>query len=115
MPPQFTLPLLVLITVLLNTVAQLLLKLGSGQQLLNFHLLGGLIAYGFSTLFYILVLGKNNLSVIYPLVIGLTIIATTFTGKIILNEKVLTPHWVGIGLILSGISAIALAKVYSIE
>jgi multidrug transporter EmrE-like cation transporter len=103
--------LLILITVGLNTVAQAFLKLGSGQNLLNFYLLGGITAYGLSTIFYILVLGKFNLSVAYPIIIGLTVLATTVTGAYLLGEKVTTVQWFGIGLMLSGISAIALGKV----
>lgn len=102
--------LLILITVALNTVAQTWLKLGSGQGLFNPYFLGGIAAYGVSTIFYILVLGKFNLSVAYPIVIGLTVAATTLSGAFLLREKVLLMQWVGIGLMLSGISAIALAK-----
>ncbi|BCL38722.1 DMT family transporter [Nostoc sp. MS1] len=102
--------LLILITVSLNTIAQTLLKLGAGQNSLNFYLLGGICCYGLSTVFYILVLGKLNLSIAYPLVIGLTIVVTTIVGAIVLREKVLVTQWIGIGLLLSGISAIALAK-----
>ncbi|MCL6436066.1 MAG: small multidrug resistance protein [Leptolyngbyaceae cyanobacterium HOT.MB2.61] len=101
---------LILVTVGLNTLAQVLLKLGSGRNPLNFFILSGLVAYGLSTVFYILVLGKFNLSVAYPVVIGLTVVATTLTGAILLREKVSTIHWLGIGLMLSGISAIAFAK-----
>lgn len=107
---QILFPLLILVTVGLNTVAQTLLKLGSGQSPINPYLIGGLLAYGLSTVFYILVLGKFNLSVAYPVVIGLTVAATALSGAILLREKVAVVQWVGIGLMLSGISAIALAK-----
>ena len=110
MNSQFFLALLILTTVGLNTIAQTLLKLGSGQQLLNVYLLGGITAYGVSTIFYIVVLGKFNLSVAYPLVIGLTILATTMSGAMMLGEKVSTSQWMGIGLMLSAIFTIALGK-----
>ncbi|MEM9904787.1 MAG: SMR family transporter [Cyanobacteria bacterium P01_D01_bin.44] len=106
--------ILVMLTIVLNTVAQSLLKLGSGRHLLNIYLMLGLLAYGASTLAYITVLAKLNLSVIYPVVIGLTIIATTFAGMLLLKESVTSVHWIGIGLIISGISAIAFGKVLSI-
>jgi small multidrug resistance pump len=110
--PNYLLPaVLVLITVGLNTLAQTLLKLGSGQNLLNLHLLGGIVAYGLSTIFYILVLGKFNLSVIYPVAIGLTVLAVTMAGAFLLGEKVSTLQWLGIGLMLTGISAISLGKI----
>lgn len=101
---------LVLITVVLNTIAQTFLKLGAGQSFLNIYLLGGIFVYGLSTVFYILVLSKSSLSVTYPVVIGLTVAATTCSGAFFLKEKVPTIHWLGIGLMLSGISAIAAGK-----
>lgn len=101
---------LILMTVTLNTIAQTLLKLGAGQNILNIYLLGGILAYGLSTVFYIIVLGKLDLSLSYPIVIGLTVVATTFSGAVVLKEQVPTIHWLGIGLMLSGISAIAFGK-----
>lgn len=98
--------LLILITVGLNTIAQIFLKLGSGHNILNFYLLGGIVAYGLSTIFYILVLGKFNLSIAYPIVIGLTVLCTTIAGAYYLGEQVTPVQWIGIGLMLSGISAI---------
>ncbi len=103
--------LLLLITAILNTIAQMLLKLGSGQSFLNFYLLGGLLTYCLSTVFYIAVLGKFNLSIVYPVVIGLTVVATSLAGALFLREKIAIEQWLGIGLMLSGISAIAFAKV----
>jgi multidrug transporter EmrE-like cation transporter len=101
---------LILITVGLNTLAQGLLKLGSAQSFLNIHLFGGILTYGLSTIFYIMVLSKLNLSVAYPVIIGLTVLATTMTGAFLLGEKVDTVQWLGIGLMLSGMSTIILYK-----
>lgn len=103
-------PLLILLTVMLNTLAQTLMKLGAGQGLFNLYLLGGILAYGVSTLFYIIVLGKFNLSVAYPIVIGLTVITATVSGAWWLREKVAVTQWIGIGLMLSGIAAIAVPR-----
>ncbi|XHX79374.1 MAG: small multidrug resistance protein [Stenomitos frigidus ULC029] len=102
---------LILLTVGLNTLAQALLKLGSGQGLPNFYLLGGILVYGLSTIFYIMVLGRFNLSVAYPTVIGLTVLSATLTGAFLLGEKVANIQWLGVGLMLSGISAIAFGKI----
>lgn len=101
---------LILVTVALNTIAQTLFKVGAGQNFLNLYLLGGILTYGLSTVFYILVLSKLNLSVTYPVVIGLTVVATTCLGATVLKEQVPLIHWLGIGLMLSGISAIAFGK-----
>lgn len=110
MSSQLFFILLILITVGFNTVAQTLLKVGAVSSPLNIYLLGGICAYGISTIFYIIVLGKFNLSVAYPVVIGLTILATTIAGAVIFREKVSISQWVGVGLMLSGITAIALTK-----
>jgi small multidrug resistance pump len=103
--------LLILVSVGLNTLAQTLLKLGAGQSLLNLYLFGGIVAYGISTILYVLILGKLNLSLAYPVVIGLTILFTTLASSLLLGEKVLTVQWLGIGLMISGISAIAFGKI----
>ena len=102
--------LLVLFTVGLNTLAQVLLKLGSGQSPLNLYLFGGILAYGLSTVFYVAFLGKLNLSIAYPVIIGLTVLSTTIIGAFLLGEKVPAMQWLGIGLMLSGISVIAFGK-----
>jgi|SRR5579883_675766 len=94
----------------LNTLGQVLLKLGSGQNPLNFYLFGGTASYGLSLIIYVLVLGKFNLSVAYPVLTGLTMITTTACGAIILREKVAMLQWIGIGLTISGIYAIAIAR-----
>ena len=102
---------LIAISVGLNTTGQTLLKLGAGQNSVNLYLLGGLGVYAISAVFYILVLGKLNLSIAYPVVIGLTIIATTIVGAFWFKETVSTVGWIGIGLMLGGISAIAVGKI----
>ena len=107
MPTQIIFSFLIFVTVGLNTVAQVLLKSGATQNFLNLYLLGGVFTYGLSTLVYISVLSKLNLSVAYPVVIGLTIVATTIAGAILLREKVSTVNWIGVGLIISGICAVA--------
>ncbi len=114
MPMPFLLPVLILASVLLNTLGQSLLKLGAGQNPLNLYLFGGLAAYGISTIFYVTVLGKLNVSVVYPVVIGLTILSTTLAGAVLLKEQISALHWFGIGLMLSGISTIAVGKIISV-
>ena len=101
---------LIFLTVGLNTLAQVLLKSGATKNILNLYLLGGILTYGISTVVYILVLSKFNLSVAYPVVIGLTVIATTVASAFLLKEKVNSVNWLGIGLMLSGICAVAFGK-----
>ncbi len=101
---------LLFISVGLNTLGQTLLKLGSGQNFFNLYSIGGLGTLGLSVVFYTKALVKFDLSVAYPTMIGLTVIGTTFVGTVLLKEKVFFTHWLGIGLMLSGISAIALSQ-----
>lgn len=107
---QLYLTFLIVITIGLNTIAQTFLKIGSDQKSLNIFLLAGVCFYGLSTIVYILVLGKSNLSIAYPVIIGSTVIATVIIGTILFREKVTTTQWLGVGLTISGISAIALGK-----
>jgi multidrug transporter EmrE-like cation transporter len=102
----------VLSSVILNTTGQSLLKIGSQQNsLFNFYLFSGLFAYALSTVFYILILGKLNLSFVYPVVVGLTVTATACAGVFLLKEQLSFHQWTGIGLIISGIIAVAFNKV----
>lgn len=112
MPNKLILVILILLSVGLNTSGQILLKQGSGQTPLNLYIISGLCAYAVSTIFYIAVLGKLNLSVVYPVVIGLTSIGTTIAGVLIFSEKVSPVGWMGVGLVIAGISAIAFGKIY---
>ncbi|NJN29148.1 MAG: EamA family transporter [Synechococcales cyanobacterium RM1_1_8] len=102
--------LLMLFSSVLNTSGQLLLKQGAGKGLINPYLISGLGLYGISTVAYIVVLSKSNLSLAYPLLLGLTVVATTLCSWVVLNEKVPLLQWLGIGLIICGISAIAAAQ-----
>ncbi|WP_299403116.1 SMR family transporter [Acaryochloris sp. IP29b_bin.148] len=109
---QLYIGILILITVALNTIAQVFLKVGTKGNILNLYLLGGISAYGLSTILYLLVLSKANLSIAYPVVIGLTVTATTISSTILLKEGVSTMHWMGIGLILSGICTVTFSKLH---
>lgn len=102
--------LLICFTVLFNTVAQTLLKLGSGQSPLNFYLIAGLGAYGLSTIFYITILGKLNLSFIYPIVIGLTVVASVLSGYIFLKENISMAQVFGTALMIGGLIIVSGGK-----
>jgi multidrug transporter EmrE-like cation transporter len=110
MMAQGLLIILIIVTVGFNTLAQVLLKAGAGKSLLNIFLLEGIAMYGLSTILYIGLLGKLNLSFAYPLIIGLTVIATTIAGASLFQEKVEPGSWIGIGLMISGIWAIMISK-----
>ncbi|MGB3298803.1 MAG: SMR family transporter [Phormidesmis sp.] len=101
---------LILVTVGLNTFAQILFKFGAGNSFLSPYLLGGIAAYGLSTVVYISILSKFNLSVAYPVVIGLTVLVTTVASALLLREKVSLINWAGISLIVSGVCAVAYGR-----
>ena len=111
MNSSLVLVLLIVGSVILNTLGQMLLKSGSGQGMVNLTLFAGLVAYAISTVSYILILKRLNVSVAYPLVFGLTIIATTLAGANVLKESVTMQQWMGVGLVISGICAISFGKI----
>uniref|UniRef100_B8HVA5 Small multidrug resistance protein n=1 Tax=Cyanothece sp. (strain PCC 7425 / ATCC 29141) TaxID=395961 RepID=B8HVA5_CYAP4 len=110
MPNYLFTILLIIATVGLNTFAQTFLKLGSGLASLNSYLIAGVLAYGLSTVSYVYVLKHLNLSVAYPVIIGLTIFTTTIAGGYLLGEKISLIQWTGVGLMLSGLFAICFWK-----
>jgi multidrug transporter EmrE-like cation transporter len=108
MPQSLWLGVLVALTVSFNTLAQICMKFGADQSPINRYVVGGVLLYGCSTVLYILALGRLNLSFVYPGVTGLTIIATLLSSLWFLREPVAVGQWVGVGLMLSGLIAIAL-------
>ena len=114
MPNKLFLACLVFSSVGLNATGQTLLKLGADQEQLKMKLLllfSGIAMYGISTVLYVLLLRTVNLSVAYPLLIGLTLCATIVSGALVLGEKITMLQWFGLGLMLSGLAAIGIGKV----
>ncbi|MEB3273043.1 MAG: small multidrug resistance protein [Prochlorothrix sp.] len=102
---------LILFSATLNTSAQVLLKTGSGQDSpINLWVASGLALYALSAVVYIGLLGRLNLSMVYPIIIGLTTIATIVAGMLVFQEKVSFTSWIGVGLVIAGISAITLGR-----
>ena len=104
---QKLLPLLMAAVVILNTVAQALMKLASGRGLINLPMIAGVGAFGVSTLIYIVVLKYASLSFAYPVIIGSTAIVTCIVSVVVLNERLAVLQWLGIALIVAGISLVA--------
>jgi small multidrug resistance pump len=99
--------LLMPMVVVLNTVAQGLFKVGAGKGLINRSLIGGVAAYGVSTVIYVLVLGRARLSFVYPVVIGSTVVVTCLVSARLFGEDMGTLQWLGVALIIAGIVCIA--------
>ena len=98
---------LVATIVAVNTVAQGLLKVGASRGLLSAAMIGGVGAYGLSTLLYVMVLSKAKLTLAYPVIIGATVVATCLVSVRFLDERVGALQWAGIGLVVAGIACIA--------
>ena len=85
------------------------LKAGAGRLhrdlktlLFNWRLAAGIGMYVISFVFYLLVSGKANLSVLYPMV-GLGYIWTMLWSRLFFKEPISTRKIAGLVLILSGI------------
>jgi uncharacterized membrane protein len=104
---------LVLFCAVLGAFGQFLFKLGSASLtsnvaswLTNWRILLGMALYGISAVLFIVALRRGNLSLLYPLVatsyIWVTLLATGYLGEPFPPLK-----WLGIALIIGGVSLIA--------
>ena len=110
---------LILLCVVLNTAAQVLLKMGVnsighfefqwgnawpiGLKILqNPLLMGGLSLYGFSVVFWIMTLSRVDVSYAYPLS-SLGYVFTAIVGYWLLGEHISFSRIVGICVILGGV------------
>ena len=116
---------LILVAVLLGVVGQLLLKMGItqvgtlafGSDLAgliqlglrvfgNLKVLGGFAAYGLSSLFWLVVLSKVDLSLAYPM-LALNYVLVPLTAWVFLGEQVPTLRWLGAGVVIIGVVIIS--------
>ncbi|MFH1398642.1 MAG: EamA family transporter [Candidatus Woesearchaeota archaeon] len=102
--------LLVIISSPISAYAAILLKRASKSlKLRNFYqnkqLLIGLFLYGCAALTYIFALKGAELSVLYPLV-SLTYVWTVILSAKLLKEKINSSKWLGVAMILVGVSLI---------
>lgn len=115
----------ILMAVLLGVLGQLLLKMGMTQvgtlefggglaELIqvgirvfsNLKVLGGFAAYGLSSLFWIVVLSKIDLSLAYPM-LALNYVLVPLTAWLFLSEQVPPWRWLGIGVVIVGVVIIS--------
>lgn len=78
-------------------------KNGNLSVFLNIKTIIGLCLYVCSFLLWILVLSKNNLSIVTPIITAANYIIPMTIGIIILKEKMSTQQWIGAGIILFGL------------
>lgn len=105
---------LIFIPIILAAIGQMILKIGM-NKLGGFNLIKtfthpivilGLFFYGASLILWLMVLSKEKLSFVYPLV-AFSYVLTVFLSKVILKEPVPTLRWLGLAVIVVGILMIA--------
>lgn len=116
---------LLIISVLLGVLGQLLLKMGMTQVgplesegglggliqvgirvFSNLKVIAGFASYGISSLFWIAVLSKINLSLAYPM-LALNYVLVPLTAWFFLSEQIPPLRWVGMGVIIIGVIIIS--------
>lgn len=109
---------LILVSVLLGSVGQIVLKIGMEKVpeiesgLGVFHafkqpvVLGGLACYVIATFAWLVVLQRVPVSFAYPM-ISLNYIFVTVLAKYLRGEVIPTPRYLGLALILAGVLVIA--------
>ena len=108
--------LLVMSATLVGAFGPILLKKASEKKLSNirsilsnYHLFGGVALYGIGTIIFIIALRGGDLSILFPLV-ALTYIWVSFLSVKFLGEKMNKMKWLGILLIIIGVSFIGLGS-----
>lgn len=114
---------LILTGVLLNAVAQLLLKAGTnmlgvitptlanalpltGAIATNPRFLGGFACYGISVLVWILALSRVPVSIAYPM-LSIGYVVNAFAAWHLFGETLSSGRWLGIGFIIVGVYLLA--------
>src|SRR5213592_4200210 len=105
--------------VLLNAIAQLLLKAGTntlgvttltrdnwfgefGRMAAEPHFIGGIVCYAISVVVWILGLSRVPVSIAYPM-LSLGYIINAIAAHYLLGEAVTLSRWLGIGFIIVGV------------
>ena len=107
---------LVVLATLVGAFGPILLKKASARRLsklsslaTNYPLFGGVSLYGLGTLIFIPALKGGELSVLYPFV-ALTYIWISLLSVKFLGEKMSKLKWLGIALIIIGVSLIGIGS-----
>src|SRR3989338_981819 len=107
---------LVIFATLIGAFGPILLKKASEKKLskisslmANYHLMGGVALYGIGTVLFIPALKGGDLSVIYPFV-SLNYIWVSLLSVRFLGEKMNRLKWLGVALIILGVTFIGLGS-----
>ena len=107
---------LVILATLVGAFGPVMLKKASGKKLSsfksllsNYHLFIGVALYGLGTILFIPALKGGDLSILYPFV-ALSYVWVSFLSVKFLGEKMNKFKWVGIALIIIGVSFIGLGS-----
>jgi len=112
--------LVTLSCVVLNSVAQIFLKIGINSLnkklilspalipfiITNIYIIFGAILYGISFVLWLYVLSKVKVSYAYPF-ISLSYVIVAVLGFLILGEKISFSAWIGICLVVIGVTLIS--------
>ena len=107
---------LVIAATLIGAFGPILLKKASTKKLSNlsslmgnYHLFGGVALYALGTMLFIPALKGGDLSVLYPFV-ALSYVWVSFLSVKFLGEKMNMLKWIGIALIIIGVTFIGLGN-----
>jgi len=107
---------LVILATLVGAFGPILLKIASGKKLSrisslmkNYHLMGGIGLFVIGTMLFIPALKGGDLSILYPFV-SLTYIWVALLSVRFLGERMNKYKWIGIGLIILGVSFIGIGS-----
>ena len=107
---------LVILATLVGAFGPILLKKASAKKfsgialvIKNYHLLGGIALYALGTVLFIPALKGGELSVLYPFV-SLNYVWVSFLSTRFLGEKMNKFKWLGILLIIIGVSLIGIGS-----
>lgn len=107
---------LIILATLIGAFGPILLKKASAKRLsklsslaTNYHLFGGVALYAIGTILFIPALKGGDLSVLYPLV-SVTYIWVSLLSVKFLGEKMNKLKWLGIALIITGVSLIGIGS-----
>lgn len=111
---QYQAILLSVFCAFLASLGQTFFKMGSSQVstnyadwFLNTQVILGMGIYGLSAVLFIVALKFGKLSILYP-IIATSYIWVTLLSYYIFNEKITYINWIGIILIIAGITLIVL-------